>query len=994
MPTLIYNGCISISMEALMNRVFLSLLMIVLVSNASATVPAEAMKDLKWRLVGPLRAGWSICAEGVPEEPNTFYFGGADGGVWKTTDAGITWQPIADGAPFSSVGALAISQTNPRTIYVGTGHVDTRYDVMDGTGVYKSEDDGRTWTSLGLTDTRHIGRIQIDPRNPKILHVAALGHLFGPNADRGVYRSEDGGGTWKKVLFVDENTGAVDLTVDPATPDTMYAAMWQVRELPWLSYYLPPVGPGSGVWKSIDGGKTWKQTSRNGLPEGALGRIGLAVAPGTSAKRLYATVHAVKNAGIYRTDDGGENWKLMNSGEGLASNYFGRITADITNPEILYVTGQSIRKTTDGGKTFTFLKGSPGGDDYHWLWINPKLPDHMITASDQGTAVTINGGNTWSPWYNQATGQFYHLATDNQFPYWIYSGQQDSGTVRVASRSDYGQLTFRDWNPVGGDERDYDIPFPSDPNVVFGSGLGGRLSKWDARTGRVSNVSPWPEITYGKRPNSVKYRYNWITPIAISSFPPHAVYQGAQVLFRSLDQGEHWQIISPDLSGKDPNAKDCDGDVPVEKATSCGFGSIFSIAPSSVSRGVLWIGTDNGKIQLTRNEGKSWADVTPSEIADWSKIVSIDASAIDAGTAYAAVERHRRDDWHPYIYRTHDFGKNWKAITSGLPENSYVNVVRQDPHRKDLLYAGTRTGVFVSFDDGENWQSMQLNLPRSGINDLLVHDDDVILATQGRSLWVLDNVTPLRHLNSATLETILFPPAKSYRLSKNENRDTPLPPEIPTTPNPPTGVAIDYILSGAPAQPVRLEILNQKGELLRTFSSADKPERPKATQYFADRWLKPLPVLPAIPGHNRFVWDLRLEQPRVAEYDFSIAAVPGDDSATIPQGIMILPGKYSARLTVDGKTFTQPVLVEKDPRSKVKPQDLESEFAFYKQATQLAAANLEKYEKLKKDDAKKYADFISAMDALTGLIKDLEDADGPPTGPQRELFADIRLKLK
>jgi hypothetical protein len=452
-------------------------------------------------------------------------------------------------------------------------------------------------------------------------------------------------------------------------------------------------------------------------------------------------------------------------------------------------------------------------------------------------------------------------------------------------------------------------------------------------------------------------------------------------------------VISPDLSGKDPNAKDCDADVPVEKATACGFGTIFSIAPSTVTPGLIWIGTDNGKIQLTRNEGKSWTDVTPSAIADWSKIVSIDASPIDSASAYVAVDRHRRDDWHPYIYRTHDSGKNWTSITSGLPENSYVTAVRQDPHKKDLLYAGTRTGVFVSLDDGDHWQPLQLNLPRSGINDLLVHDDDLIVATQGRAIWVLDNISPLRHVTS-TLQTTLFSPAKAYRISKNENRDTPLPPEMPTAQNPPAGVMIDYLLSGAPAEPLKLEILNGKGEILRTFTSADQPQRAQATQYFADRWLKPLQVLPAQQGHNRFVWDLRLEQPKVPEYDFSIAAVPGVDTSTTPQGIMILPGKYSVRLTVDGKAFTQPFLVEKDPRSKVKVQDLDAEFALYKQTSELAAANVQKYKQLKKEDAKKNADFISAMDALTGLIKDLEDADGPPTGPQKELFEETMKILR
>lgn len=979
--------------------------------------PPQTLQDLRWRLLGPLRGGWSTCAEGVPDEPDTFYFGAADGGVWRTSDAGLAWTSLADSAPFSSVETLAIAPGNPRTIYVGSGQVTTRYDVMDGTGVYKTEDEGKTWISLGLADSSHIGRILIDPRDPKVILVAALGHLFGSNPERGVFRSADGGTTWEKVLFVNEDTGAVDLASDPATPDILYAALWQVRLHPWQSYFMTDDGPGSGIWKSTDGGKTWSQASRKGLPDGRLSRIGLAVAPGTNGQRVYASVRAAIDPGFYRSDDGGASWQLANSDDALASTYFGRVTPDPTNPDKVYVVGVAVRRSQDGAKTFDVFKGSPGGDDYHFLWINPVHPDHMIVASDQGSAVTVNGGKTWSPWYNQATGQFYHLAADGRFPYWVYSGQQDSGTVGVATRSDYGQLTFRDWHPVGGDERDFDIPDPEDPNIVYGSGLGGRLSKWDANNGRVTNISPWPFSSYALRPTTVKYRYSWITPIAVST---HSIYQGAQVLFRSLDKGQSWQIISPDLSGADPNAKDCDGDIPANRATSCGYGVIWSIAPSPVADGLIWIGTDNGRIQVTRDAGVHWQNVTPSEIADWSKIAMIDASASDATTAYVAVDRHRLDDLNPYVYRTHDYGQTWTSISNGLPAGSWVNVVRQDPHRPGLLYAGTRTGVFISFDDGDHWQPLQLNLPRTGVNDLLVHDKDLIAATQGRSLWVLDDVTPLRQMNAdIAFKPVLAQPAGAVRLSPNENRDTPLPPEIPATPNPPTGAVIDYFLNRPPAGPVALEILDEKGEVIRRFSSADKPERTDAEHEFADFWLQPLPVLPARAGHNRFVWDLLYERPKAPQYEYSIAAVPGQDTPALPQGMPALPGTYAARLTVDGRTLVQSFIVERDPRSSATAQDLQAQLAFYREVTGTLATYVDPYRKVKAldtdlekitsgktkskspkalksamDQRRQLSRFLAAVDALNALAVDLEKADGPPTAPQHALYEESVAFLK
>lgn len=677
------------------------------------------------------------------------------------------------------------------------------------------------------------------------------------------------------------------------------------------------------------------------------------------------------------------------------------------------------------------MKGAPGGDDYHFYWINPKHPDHSILATDQGTTVTVNGGRTWSPWYNQATGQFYHLGADNRFPYRVYSAQQDSGTVGIATRSDYGQLTFRDWNPVGGDERDYDLPHPEDPNIVFGSGLGGRLSRWDARNGRVVNVSPWPISSYAARPTTVKYRYTWITPIAISPRPPFAVYHGAQVLFRSLDRGHSWEIITPDLTGAEPDAKNCDGDVPVSRATACGYGVIFSIAPSPVVDGLIWFGTDNGRVFVTRDDGKTWDNVTPPNVSDWSKIAAIDASPTHPDTAYIAVDRHRLDDRRPFIYRTHDYGRTWQMIANGIPEDSWVNVVRQDIGRPGLLYAGTRNGVFVSFDDGGHWSSLQFNLPRTGVNDLLVHGSDLIAATQGRSLWILDDVTPLRHLDptSPIMEPVLVPPQTAIRLAKNENRDTPLPPEMPTTPNPPAGAVIDYFLPGVPVAPVVLEVLSESDEVVRVFRSDEVPARPDANRYFAEKpWQQPLPVLSARAGHNRFVWDLRTSRPKAPEYDYSIAAVPGQDTPAQPEGMLALPGRYTLKLTVDGKTWTRQLRVEMDPRSSVSMDDLNAQFSFYAEVaatlgdvTEMISSAEATDQKLKEivggkvraarrkeimdaERKRKELETILTSDgekslnsigsALTSLLIDLEAADGPPTMPQRAVYTEYKKAME
>jgi photosystem II stability/assembly factor-like uncharacterized protein len=1011
----------------------------VLSVSAAPAVSPESYSALKWRLVGPLRGGWATCATGVPGQPETFYIGTPDGGVWKTTDAGRTWNPLMDHEATASVGALAVAPSNPDVLWVGTGQITTRWDSTGGKGVYRSRDGGRTWELRGLTDSQQIGRLWIDPRNPDVVLVAATGHLFGPNAERGVFRTTDGGAHWDKVLFVDENTGATDLAADPAAPDTIFASTWQVKNYPWLSYFTPNVGPGSGIFKSTDGGKTWTRLA-NGLPKGPLGRIGVTVAPGSRGARVYATIDAEpasEAVGLYRSDDGGSSWQRVNTSSSLTGAYFASVTVDPKNPDTLYAMGQSIRRSTDGGKTFTILRGAPGGDDYHFLWIDPDHSERMIVASDQGAVVTVNGGASWSSWYNQPTGQFYHLATDDRFPYWIYSGQQDSGTAAVASRSDYGQLTFRDWHPVGGDERDYDVPVPGNPDIVYGSGLGGRLTRWDARTGQTQDVSPWPISSYGQRPTGVKYRTTWITPIAIAPQPPHALYQGAQVLFRSTDGGQRWEVISPDVTGAaaaSKGAADCEAVVVrVSRARACGYGVISTIAPSPVAQDTVWLGTDDGLIQRTTNGGKTWQDVTPKGLADWSRVAQIDASPTSVDTAYAAVDRHRADDYRPYVWITHDGGKSWRQSSAGLPEDAYVDAVRQDPVKPGLLYAGTRHGVFVSFDDGGSWQPLQLNLPTTGINDLTVHGDDLIAATQGRALWVLDDVTPLRHLGGASSGAVLIPPATAYRIAANHNRDTPLPLDEPRAFNPPAGVPIDYEMPAASKGPVTLEIADSQGQVVRRFRSDETPVRPEASQYFADAWLQPPVGLPVHRGHNRFVWDLRGPRPKAAEYEYSIAAVPGEDTPLVPQGLFVLPGTYEVRLTVDGQTARQPLKVVMDPRVEVPAADLAAQRDFYAAvsqalekvtpATEQVAAVSQRLKALddelagRKDATalqeaahRAAADVAaltggrrrgsseeslgSAAGVLTALAADTEGSDRPPTQPQRDVLALVQQRLE
>jgi photosystem II stability/assembly factor-like uncharacterized protein len=899
------------------------------------SVPPAAYGDMHWRLVGPYRAGWATVAEGVPGKPNTFYFGSAGGGVWKTTDAGRTWRGLMQHQRASSIGALAIAPSNPDVIYAGTGQPTIRYDAMAGNGVYRSDDGGRTWKHVGLDPTRHIGRILVDPHDPDRVLVGALGHEFGPNPERGIYLTTDGGRSWKQVLKVDQNTGVVDLARDPEHPAVVYAAAWQMRLHPYLDYFIPQAGPGSGIYKSEDGGETWTRLAGAGLPKGPLGRIGLGVPRGSGGQRVYATViDPGGGTGFYRSDDGGQSWKLLNDDPELASDYFSRVTVAPNDPDVVYVMGRSIHRSDDGGAHFTIFKGSPGGDDYHFMWIDPSAPDHMISGADQGAAVTVNGGGSWSSWYNQPTGQFYHVAADQRFPYRIYSGQQDNGTVEIASRGPYGVIELRDWHPVGGDERDYMVPRPGDPDLVFGSGLGGHVSRFDEVTRQVAEVSPWPVSSYGARPTDVKYRYTWISPLEFSPVDT-AMYFGAQVLFRSTDDGDHWKVVSPDLSGKvtgagAPSAKAC-REPDLATARACGFGVIYTIAPSPTSASTIWVGTDDGLIQVTRDGGAHWTDVTPKQIPAWGRVNAIALSRTDRDVAYAAVDLHRIDRYEPLLLKTTDGGRSWSRIDAGIPRDEFTTVVRADPDRAGLLYAGTDRGLYVSFDDGARWQSLSLDFPTTWVRDLLVHDGDLVAATQGRGIWILDDVAPLRQAGDALASepARLFEPPAALRVRADENRDTPWPPSTPLGQNPPSGAILDYWLGGAASGPVTLTIRDDAGRVVRRFSSADTTEDLPANRYFQTGWLGPdgkrvtagTPYggrpLSARAGMHRFVWDLRYPRPKALGYSYSISAVWREGEPLDPEAPLVLPGRYTATLHADGKDYTRPLTVKLDPRVHV-----------------------------------------------------------------------------
>ncbi len=877
----------------------------------------DMYQDLRWRMIGPFRAGRTVGATGIPGKQNVFYIGVNNGGVWRSSDFGHTWVPIFDDQPTGSIGALAVAPSDPNIIYVGSGEGLQRPDLSVGDGVFKSTDAGKTWKFMGLNDAQQIGAVLVDPRDPNKVYVAVLGHPYGPNEQRGVFKSTDGGASWDKILYKDENTGAIALAFDPSNPEIIYADLWAARQGPWENGAWE--GKTSGLFRSTDAGKTWRQLTKGlpGVSEG-LGRIGFSIA-GSDPNRIYATVAAEKKAGIYRSDDGGELWSLINTDQRLwgRGDDFAEIDADPKNKDIVYVANIATYKSTDGGKTFTGFKGAPGGDDYHTIWINPENPDIILLAADQGATLTVNGGQTWSSWYNQPTAQLYHVSADNQFPYNLYSGQQESGSVGIASRGSDGQVSFREWHPVGADEYAYVAPDPLNPNIIYG----GKVSRYDKTTGQVQNVAP-------EAIRSGKYRFLRTMPILFSPADPHVLFLASNVLFKTTTGGQNWEIISPDLSRESPEVPQNIGIYRTPAlAKQPRRGVIYSVAPSPKDVNLVWAGTDDGLIHVTWDGGKKWQNVTPPEMTAWSKAAQLDAGHFDANTVYAAVNCIRLDDMKPHIYRTHDGGNTWKEIVKGLPDCGPVNVVREDPVRKGLLYAGTERAVYVSLNDGDDWQSLRLNMPATSIRDLIVHGDDIAVATHGRSFWILDNITPLRQIDEqvAASPVVLFKPQLTYRVRWNLNTDTPIPPEEPAGKNPPDGAMIDYYLK-ADASEVNLDILDAAGTLVRHFSSADKPEKVDENVLpYPTYWFRSPQILSGKAGMQRFIWDVHHAPPPGVRRSYPMTAILHETPLS-PVGPWVLPGEYSVRLKVDGKTSTQTFTVKMDPRVAAPNEVLQEQF--------------------------------------------------------------------
>ncbi|HUJ13798.1 MAG TPA: glycoside hydrolase [Thermoanaerobaculia bacterium] len=879
-----------------------------------ASDPTRPFAEMRWRMIGPFRGGRTVAAVGVRQQPNVFYIGANDGGVWKSDDYGRIWTPIFDSQPTGSIGAIGIAPSDPNVIYAGSGEGLQRPDLSTGDGIYKSTDAGKTWQHLGLRDGQQIPMIAVDPRDPNRLFVAVLGHPYGPNEERGIFRSTDGGLTFQKVLYKDENTGAMDVAIDPSSPPTIYAVLWEARQGPWENGAWS--GPNSGLYKSTDGGTTWKQLM-NGLPGAAdgLGRIGIEVCR-ANPNRLYAVVGSRRNGGVYRSDDAGESWHLMNPDERLwgRDGDFQEIRSDPKNPDVVYIANVVTWKSTDGGKTWSSFRGAPGGDDYHRIWINPDNPATILIGSDQGAIVTVNGGQSWSSWYNQPTAEFYHVNTSNEFPYRVCGGQQESGSACVSSRGNDGEITFREWHPVGVEEYGYAVPDPLDPDLIFG----GKLERYDRRTGDVTQVAPKPL-------RGPDYRAVRTQPVVFSGADPHILYFASNTLWKTTDHGNSWSEISPDLTRKAWAVPANVGNfTPEVKVTQRGV--IYTIAPSPLDVNRIWAGTDDGLIDVTTDGGKTWRDVTPPQLVPWAKVSIMEASHFDPLTAYAAINTFRLDDLRPHILRTRDGGKTWTEIVNGIDDHSATNVIREDPKTRGLLFAGTENQVYVSFDDGDHWQSLRLNMPAISIRDLNIHGDDLVAGTHGRGFWILDDIEPLRQHGAASAGPFLFKPATAYRVRWNKNTDTPLPPDEPAGENPPDGAVIDYYL-GAPASagPVTLEILDAHGKIVRRYSSTDAVEPPKDTGNIPWYWIRPSRMLSGAPGMHRFVWDLHYTPAPGIRPSYPIAAI-AYNTAPAPTSPWVLPGTYTARLTANGRTVTRPLVVKMDPRVKTPHQALQQQF--------------------------------------------------------------------
>ncbi|HVR39814.1 MAG TPA: glycoside hydrolase, partial [Thermoanaerobaculia bacterium] len=938
------------------------------------TLGPEHYAGLRWRMIGPHRGGRTVAASGVPGKPNVFYMAANNGGVWKSDDYGRVWMPIFDEQPTGSIGAIAIAPSDPNTIYVGTGEGLQRPDLSVGDGMYKSTDAGKSWTHLGLRDGQQIPMIAVDPRDANRLFVAVLGHPYGANTERGIYRSNDGGKTFDKVLYRDENTGAIDVVIDPAHPDTVYAALWEARQGPWENGAFR--GPGSGLFKSTDGGTTWRQLT-NGLPAGdALGRIGIEICA-ADPNRLYAIAGTAKESGgVYRSDDGGESWRRINDDERLwgRPGDFNEVRADPKNPDVVYVANIVTWKSTDGGKTFASFRGAPGGDDYHRIWINPNDTRIILIASDQGAIVTVNGGESWSSWYNQPTAQLYHVSADNDFPYRVCGGQQESGSACVQSRSDDGRITFREWHPAAAEEYGYVVPDPLDPNIVYG----GKISRYDRRTDQAQDISP-------RAIRDQNYRVLRTMPIVFSPVDPHILYFASNTLWKTTSGGKSWTQISPDLTRKDWAVPTNVGKfATTSEAKPKQRGVIYAVAPSPLDINRIWAGTDDGLIHVTTDGGATWKDITPKALVPWSKVSILEASHFDAKSAYAAINTFRLDDLWPHIYRTRDGGATWTHITSGIPDGAIINVVREDPKTRGLLFAGSENAVYVSFDDGDHWQSLRLNMPATSIRDLIIHGDDIAVATHGRGFWILDDIEPLRQLNAKIAAVHLFKPQRAWRYRSNKNTDTPLPPDEPAGQNPPDGAIIDYYLTARATGLVTLEILDANGKLVRRYTSEDAPYAIKDEGNVPKYWIRPPRVLSTEAGMHRFVWDLHYTPLPRKRPSFSIAATPGDTAPDV-NAPWVMPGTYSVRLTANGTSVTQPLVVAMDPRVKTSPEDLREQFDW----------SMNIYTTLAKigdvEDSETPGTLGNVASQLRRLLDLLQDVDAAPTTQALEVVSDRLL---
>lgn len=871
-----------------------------LVVTAAAPIPERLYGGLAWRQIGPFRGGRIAAVAGVPTEPETYYLGAALGGVWKTTDGGNRWSPIFDGVDIGSIGAVAVSASNPSVIYVGTGESAPREDVSIGNGVYKSTDAGKTWTNLGLRDTRNIARIVINPRDPNVVLVAALGHVYGPSEERGVFRSTDGGATWSKVLYKDARTGAIELAADPDNPSTVFAAMWEMQRTPWS---MSSGGPGSGLYRSLDGGATWTAITGHGLPDTVLGKIGVAVAAGTGGKRVFALVEA-EHGGLFRSDDGGANWTLINPEHLLYSRawYFTKVFVHPTKPDTVYVVGNSLWLSTNGGQSFARTP-IPGGDN-HDLWINPANPQRMIEGNDQGVVLTVNGGASWDKRNNLPIGQFYHVSTDNRFPYTIFGSQQDMGALGIASRG-WGGINEKDWFNIGGDDGEcgYVWPVPTNNRYIVAGGYNGALTLFDRQSHQLRDIAPTSNASGGHPASDMKYRFTWTSPVVFSPANPRALYMGSQYLMQTLDLGHSWKVISGDLTRNDKSKQvSSGGPITRDNASVEYYDVIFSIAPSPLVAGMLWVGTDDGLVHVSSNGGASWRKVTPPGMPEWAKVSMIEASRFDAATAYVAVDAHKLDDVTPHLFRTHDAGKTWTAITTGISAPSFTYAIREDPKRKGLLYAGTETGLFVSFDDGDHWQSLRLNMPTTSVRDITFNGSDIVVATHGRSFWVLDQADVLRHATGAIADKAfhLFQPSNALRTHESETYSVPA---GVSGDNPPNGAVIDYYVGTAGASADKwLDIVDSTGKI--AFRATSMPGS--------------LPQLSNAPGAHRIVWDLRYPLPDL------IAGTAYNERA--PRGVLAVPGRYTVKLSLGERVISAPLTVVNDARSSATQLDMQAEF--------------------------------------------------------------------